>query len=280
MAVLSPSRPELIARGLLFGGAVSLLLHGALLFAPSCGARTASAGVVHLAVTSPSPGIELEVVSLPVPSRGALTTNPVVSEGNAVRRRAAPTKRPQRGELGELRMLGVLSGPSDQLRAVFELDAPDSAVGVTTGTGGLGVSAAPTGDPSGSEQETDEPQTHSMANIGEQPGPSSPPEGVPAAPAGGGDGANVSEELHRRLVAAARSCYPTAAKRLRLEGQARLTFCLDERSSIRSRRIDASTGTAVLDRAALECVLDRASPLQAPPGCYTVPVRFGESIGR
>ncbi|MGQ0503916.1 MAG: TonB family protein [Myxococcaceae bacterium] len=81
-------------------------------------------------------------------------------------------------------------------------------------------------------------------------------------------------ELHSRLAAAARSCYPSAARRFALKGAVRLKFALDPSGAATSSALEGSTGSPLLDRAALQCVLPRAAPLPALPGNYTVEVRF------
>jgi len=43
----------------------------------------------------------------------------------------------------------------------------------------------------------------------------------------------------------------------------------------RALSLEGSTGSAVLDRSALECVVPGAQPLSGFEGCFLVPVRFG-----
>jgi len=95
----------------------------------------------------------------------------------------------------------------------------------------------------------------------------------PAGPAGGAGLA--TQELSRRLALAARSCYPPAARRLRAQGEVVVEFCLDDRGASRSIRVDRPSGSALLDRAAAECVVPRALPAEGARGCFTLPVRFG-----
>ena len=124
------------------------------------------------------------------------------------------------------------------------------------------------------------------------PGPgSSPAEGqpevagrpgagtVPGGEAARGGTAGPSDwlvgELHRRLAEAAARCYPAAARRLRLHGEVPVRFCLDARGGASGLSLVGSTGSAVLDRSALECVVPGAEPLPAVAGCFQVAVRFG-----
>jgi TonB family protein len=82
--------------------------------------------------------------------------------------------------------------------------------------------------------------------------------------------------LHAALAEAARRCYPAAARRYRLSGEAQIDFCLDGSGALSSTRLVASSGAEVLDAAARDCVIAGALPLprEAVGGCYTVPVRF------
>lgn len=92
----------------------------------------------------------------------------------------------------------------------------------------------------------------------------------------GGSAPNLAvQELHRRLAAAARRCYPTAARRFRARGTVTLSFCLDPAGAA-STSLARGSGFALLDRAATDCVLPGALPLPGAAGCYTVPVVFGE----
>jgi TonB family protein len=81
--------------------------------------------------------------------------------------------------------------------------------------------------------------------------------------------------LHQRLADSARRCYPPAAARLRLSGEAELSFCvLPGGASVRGLSLSRSTQQPLLDRAASECVVPGALPLPVGEGCYRVPVRF------
>ncbi len=58
--------------------------------------------------------------------------------------------------------------------------------------------------------------------------------------------------------------YPEAARKRRIKGEIVLSFVLDRNGGVSGVRIATSSGTPVLDQAAIE-VLRRASPLPAPP---------------
>jgi TonB family protein len=104
-------------------------------------------------------------------------------------------------------------------------------------------------------------------------------EGLGTGSGGGGGSAGASgpdlTALHQRLAEAAQSCYPAAARRLRLSGQLELAFCASADGRASNPSLGFSSGSELLDRAALDCLLDRAAPLPVRSGCFRVPVRFG-----
>jgi TonB family protein len=141
------------------------------------------------------------------------------------------------------------------------------------------VAAAPPAEPgSGVELAGDatgaaEPQPPGGSGEGEGAHGATAADGVPGRGGGGGD--SQLAELHRRLADAAARCYPAAALRLRLQGVVPLHFCLDERGAASALSLEGSTGSLLLDRSALECVVPGAAPLPGVVGCFRVPVRFG-----
>jgi protein TonB len=142
----------------------------------------------------------------------------------------------------------------------------------------------------GTSVEVDMPLTAPPA---QDPPPRLKPAGAPTLPAGSvvsdssgelaGRGAGTlaptagpgaSSELAARLAAAALRCYPAAAVRFRLRGEALVSFCLGEDGAARSAGVVRSSGSPLLDRAALECVLPGALPVAGAAGCYELPVHF------
>ena len=83
--------------------------------------------------------------------------------------------------------------------------------------------------------------------------------------------------LHALLAAAAERCYPQAAKTFRLRGECEVRFCVGDSGQAGSIELKTTTGSAVLDGAARECVVQQAAPFprEIVAGCYLVPVRFG-----
>lgn len=105
--------------------------------------------------------------------------------------------------------------------------------------------------------------------------------GEAAGSAGGDPGGDAESmalaELHRRLAAAARRCYPNAARRFRARGTVMLSFCLEPGGGVASASVAQGSGSALLDRAAADCVLPGALPIPGVAGCYTVPIIFGDA---
>ncbi len=89
-------------------------------------------------------------------------------------------------------------------------------------------------------------------------------------------GSDRIAQLHQRLANSARHCYPYAARRLRLRGEVALHFCLDSQGVAEAAALRGTTGSALLDRAALQCVLAGALPAPGIPGCYDIPILFSE----
>jgi protein TonB len=97
----------------------------------------------------------------------------------------------------------------------------------------------------------------------------------PALVAAGANDTGAVAEIVRRLRSVAASCYPYAAVRSNLQGTTRLRFCVDQTGAARDAQVVDSSGSAILDSAALDCVLDSAAPFPATSRtCLTVPVRF------
>jgi len=60
-----------------------------------------------------------------------------------------------------------------------------------------------------------------------------------------------------------------------VKGEVVLSFCLDAAGAATSVAPVTSSGSALLDRAATDCVLPGALPVPDAAGCYRVPVVFG-----
>jgi outer membrane biosynthesis protein TonB len=100
------------------------------------------------------------------------------------------------------------------------------------------------------------------------------PGGQGAPGHGGGTQAADLTPLIQRLSESARACYPPGARRFGLTGLAQVSFCLSGDDVLEAVTLEKTSGHVLLDKAATGCVLDRARPLVAPKGCYSVPVRF------
>ncbi|MGI5862472.1 MAG: TonB family protein [Myxococcales bacterium] len=92
----------------------------------------------------------------------------------------------------------------------------------------------------------------------------------------GGEGstrASRLSEISRRLAAEANGCYPRAARRFRLEGRAKVRFCIGPEGEPQEVRVLESSGHSLLDQAAL-CVVARAAPFPVVEDCPAVPINF------
>lgn len=152
-------------------------------------------------------------------------------------------------------------------------DGPSVAVrGAATTSGGavpgIGASAA-TGRDRPTEDATAASTGDEVATSGR-----SPPGAGPVGAEGGRLAAIDLAALHARLAAAARGCYPPAAVRFRLTGTVPVHFCVDSSGALSSIELRGTSGSALLDRAARDCVLPRAAPLRVPASCFDVPVAF------
>ncbi len=175
-------------------------------------------------------------------------------------------------------------GPVPELAAApaaLPRAAPARAVRPRAPSGGSPV-AAPAA-PAGAELPSGEGEGGAAApgpGLGEGAGEGSAPGAGATGEGGGGAGSGgegaLLAELHRRLAAAARSCYPAAARRFGQRGVVRLVFALDATGAASGAALEGTTGSPLLDRAAQECVLSRAAPLPAVPGRYAVDVRFAD----
>jgi TonB family protein len=184
--------------------------------------------------------LNLEAPPAFAPVEGALGTaaNPALRPQRVLKRRPHPLALAQAGALSSVpKERTPLAGPAaDGDAAVFGEDVSRVSVAAATGEAG------------------------------------------PASVRGTGVGGASQErlgELHRRLAEAAEHCYPAAARRFRLRGEVVLHFCLDAAGAATALSLEGSTGSPLLNRSALECVVPGAQPLSGFEGCFLVPVRFG-----
>ncbi len=251
-------KPERTRNRALWALAGSLALHGGALLwlvqgraaapAPPPAATASATRVVLFDVASP-PGAG----SVPAAARQERAR---VSPQAPVR--SAPSRPSRSPEAPAAPSAAVESDSTDSVASAETSPAVASA-GAAPGEGWRGDDAAPVG-------------LASTAN-----GPAGSPEdsgsggGVP----GGRGSAPEIAELHQRLAAAALRCYPDAARRFRARGEVVVSFCLDGTGNATDVARVASSGSALLDRAATECVLPGALPVPGAAGCYRVPVVFG-----
>ncbi len=150
-------------------------------------------------------------------------------------------------------------------------DEPAADLGASADHG-VRRDALPGGEPSGSAaDESDE------AGRSDDAGQSGRPGGVSAGREGPvADLEAVTARVHARLAAAARDCYPAAARRFRQLGRVPVRFCVGANLAA-ERLVLSPSGLALLDDAARECVVPRAAPFpaEAATRCFEVAVDFG-----
>ena len=91
------------------------------------------------------------------------------------------------------------------------------------------------------------------------------------AGSGGGDPHAV---LVAHLRAHAKRCYPPLARRRSIQGTVGLSFCIDSHGMPQALRVEESSGSSLLDKAARECVIEGAAPLPGPEGCVRLDLPF------
>lgn len=101
------------------------------------------------------------------------------------------------------------------------------------------------------------------------------------SPVGGGNGTGHgtgTENAHGALLAHLRDhaqrCYPRAARNRRTHGVVEVSFCIDGAGRPAKETVVHTSGSPLLDRVAIDCVIRGSAPLPAPASCYTVPIRF------
>ncbi len=91
----------------------------------------------------------------------------------------------------------------------------------------------------------------------------------------GGD--DVRSRIRSILARRAAGCYPRAAARAGVVGMTVVRFCVGADGGVESADVGRSSGSTVLDDAAITCVVKGAGKLPVPPPerrCLTLPVRF------
>ncbi|MFT3711038.1 MAG: TonB family protein [Archangium sp.] len=163
------------------------------------------------------------------------------------------------------------AAPSEKPRAATTPAAPSSAE-PSTASAAVPEVMLPAGDDGAGEGQGDAPAAPSSAAEGDGSAGQGGAAPAPAAPT-----PDFDALVHGRLVNAAAQCYPAAARRFKQQGTVELSFCADASGALNQGSVKKSSGSELLDRAATECVLARASPFPsgAEGRCYSLPVRFG-----
>ena len=115
------------------------------------------------------------------------------------------------------------------------------------------------------------------------PGEVEPPDAValeaagPPEPVVRGPSDELIALVQERLRQGAERCYPAAAQRYRQQGVVRVSFCATASGAVDRISVGATSGSALLDHAATDCVVQSANPLplEAAGSCFRLPVKFG-----
>jgi len=168
--------------------------------------------------------------------------------------------------------------PEPRIAMVVDLVPLDGMGESTRSTTGLHSGTAP---PPFGREARQKPSTATAfgapAKAIAQAAPSTSDPAATASEDGGGIAAATAaadlDEYQRRLyeTVARHSSYPSAAKKLRLAGVTYLAFRLDRRGNVLDSWVQRSSGSEMLDNAAL-AALDRAQPL--PPIPSSLPARM------
>jgi TonB family protein len=248
-----------VSRRLLLAVAASVAAHGAILVAAAWLPAPAAPGAeetiaFEVVETEPEPVVEPAPEPEPAPvmpaSRIAARPAPAPPAPDAARApespeppgAPAPEPPPDEPLSGALAAADAL--PADAAGGIPVAVSSHAVAGALTGGAGRGGGGAGVG-------------TGSSAGIGP-----------------GGGGGNAHGALLARLRSRTAGCYPRAAVRRRVEGVARVSFCVAPDGTPDSLRLVAGSGSHLLDGAALDCVVRGAAPLPDPGACVVVPIDF------
>ncbi|MCL2013184.1 MAG: energy transducer TonB [Cystobacterineae bacterium] len=270
------------AQGLAITASVLLHLGGALLLWGPLSPQVPQRG----GGPSPSPlqWVEMEEPQTPPP---ALATSPLASpHGRGKNARAEKNNRPLSPQAPGRPPPPKKESPKALPTVAPPLVAlPPVAPSTTVALGPLGNPSPPEGMGEGAEGAALLPE--GMGNGAEGAALSLQEGQGIGAPGRGGEGmASASmrrmedRALQQRLQAKAQGCYPARAKRLRLRGTVRLSFCVDMQGMGTGEQLVQSSGHGLLDEAALLCVLKGAQPLPSSSQgrCFRVPIAFGGGL--
>jgi TonB family protein len=243
-----------VPRRLLLAVAFSLAAHGLVLGAAAWLPRPARA---------PAAAVDFEVIER---EAAAEAPDPAPAERAAVepvRPRAAPGRaRPASPANGAAAPAPEPSRPATSAPAAGALAStavlPPTADGLPVTVAATASSGAMGGE--------------ALAGGGSGPG-TGRGDGAPAGGPGPGGGSPHAAIL-ARLRARTAGCYPRAALRRSVEGVADVSFCVSADGSPADLRLLASTGSALLDDAAVSCVVRGAAPLPGAGACVQVPIDF------
>jgi TonB family protein len=245
-----------VIRRLLLALALSAAVHGSIL--------VAAAWLPAPAGGPPAAAIDFDVVE-----REAVVEEPVEPAAAEPRRpHAPPPGRPAPGTPDAVpparpAPAAPEASPGETPPAVGALAAADAlpatadgvpvAVAATAAPGALGGGGSASGVAAGT-------------------GPGGP--GVSSRAGSGAGGGSPHGAILARLRARTAGCYPRAAVRRAVEGVTHVSFCVASDGAPADLRLVASSGSTVLDDAAVDCVVRGAAPLPGAGACVQVPIDF------
>lgn len=137
------------------------------------------------------------------------------------------------------------------------------------GSSAAGRAVAPAGSPAGG--------TGALAGPGRGSGRKAGSGTGTGTGTGSGDGMRAGDAraaLLAHLRANTGRCYPRAARQRRSEGVADVAFCIDGAGAPLRVDLRRSSGSRLLDDAAIDCVVRGSAPLPARDLCVSVPIDF------
>lgn len=222
------------------------------------------------AIAQPGPG---SAGGAPAPSRGSRERAAVESAAAAPPAAETAPTRTQEDEgpapdAPPARPATSASAPKAAPQAAAPAAAPsDEARDEAAPDGGPSLMAAITGSGGGGDRTGNGAGTGSGNGSGSGTGTGT---GSGSGSGGGDDHAALLAHLRRNTG----RCYPRAARQRRTEGVSDVAFCLDAAGMPTRVELRRTSGSQLLDDAAVDCVVRGSAPLPARELCASVPIDF------
>lgn len=253
---------------LAFGGAAFVALRRASPPAATTSPKPRAVEVLRVGALLPRAGAPLQPAGL----EPSMATGPATTDNGEARAPAGTEPRLNEAPAGAVSPSTTTSGASppgnDSAGAAGDSSTPgDGSDHGAAGSEGVARDANTAGDASGDTSAAGDSNTPGDER---GRGAASPTPGASEAAAEA-----LALEVHARLRAAARECYPAQARRFRQQGRVPVNFCVASGGGP-ERVVVSPSGQALLDEAAEGCVLRRAAPFppRASGQCFAVNVEF------